>query len=166
MKKTVKKIIRQPLEVAEEFAKEAKKQITAKAPAPEETLAMGTSVSRKQAQKIQQREEEELKKLRFEKAKMLPEWRRRYQKIQEEELRAAIEREAKEEEKKKAEELEKKQKEDLPAGRQGKPMPSGEEAIAATGTSQKRPTGLWGIGGRFKKMFKWATAERKGRAPR
>ncbi len=160
MKKAAKKIIKKPLEVVEEFAKEAKKQIKTKAPAPEETLGMGPAVGKKQIHKIQKGEEEELKRLRMERAKMLPEWRQRYQKIQEEMLKAAHEREAEEEEKKRVEGLEKKKKEDE------KPMPSGEEAITATGTTQKRPSGLWGIGRKFKKLFKWSTSERKGRAPK
>jgi len=154
MKKKIKKIVKAPLEAVEEFAKEAKKQITVKAPAPEETLGIGTIVGKKQARKIREEEEKKLRELRMKKAI----WLGRYKKIQEEELVAAKKREEKEEEKKR--------REDLPAGRQGKPLPSGEEAIAATGTAQKRPTGLWGIGRRFKKLFKWSTAERKGRAPK
>ena len=160
MKSAAKKFIKAPLEVAEEFVKEAKKQLKTKTPpAPEEILPVGSGVAPKQAQKIQKGEEEELGRVRMEKAKLLAEWRQRYQKIQEEELRAAKQREAKEEEKKRAEEEAKKKK------KKEKAMPSGEEAIAATGAAQKRPTGLWGIGGRFKKIFKWFTPERKGKAP-
>lgn len=152
----MKKVIKKPFEVAEEIAREAKKQIKAQAPAPEETLGIGPTVGKKRIQKIQEEEEKKLREARMEKAKMLPEWRQRYQRIQEEMLKAAKEREEKEEEKKR--EGKKKEEE--------KPMPSGEEAMAATGATQKRPTGLWGIGQKFKKLFKWFTAERKGRAPR
>ena len=55
MKKQVKKIVKPVFEVAEDLAKEAKKQITAKAPAPEETLgAAGPGVSQQQKQQAQQ----------------------------------------------------------------------------------------------------------------
>lgn len=156
MKKKIKRAVKKPLEAVEEFAKEAKKQITAKAPAPEETLGMGTIVGKKQARKIREEEEKKLRELRMKKAI----WLGRYKKIQEEELTAAKKREEKEEEKKRLEELEKKKREEK------KGLPSGEEAIAATGTAQKRPTGLWGIGRRFRRLFKWFTPERRGRAPR
>lgn len=156
MKKAVKKAIQKPLEVVEEFAKEAKRQVTAKPPAPEEILEIGPTVGKKQAQKIREEEEGKLRELRMRKAI----WLGRYRKIQEEELAVAKKREEKEEEKKKLEELEREKKEEE------KELPSGEEVLAATGTTQKRPTGLRGIGRRFKKLFKWSTAERKGRAPR
>jgi hypothetical protein len=94
----------------------------------------------------------------MERAKMIPEWRQRYEKIQSDQLKAAQEREEKEVEQKGAEEYQKKAK------KEKKEEGSGAEAIAATGASQKRPTGLWGIGKRFKK-FRW-TAERKGKAPK
>lgn len=46
-----------------------------------------------------------------------------------------------------------------------KVMARGEEALLQTGATQKRPTGLFGVGGKFKKLYKWFTPERKGRAP-
>lgn len=152
----VKKVVKKPLEVAKEFAKEAKKQIKAKAPAPEETLSGGTTLSPKQIQKIREEEEKRLREIRMKRAV----WLGRYRRIQEEELAAAKKRREKEKEEERVEELERKKKEEKGL------MPSGEEAIAATGASQKRPTGLWGIGRRFKKLFKWFTPERRGRAPR
>jgi len=157
----VKKVVKAPLEEAREFVREAKRQVTAKAPAPEELLGIGPTLGKKKLQKIQERDEEELRRIREEKAKMLAEWRQRYGGIQKEILKLTREREREIEEKERVEEAEKKEQQEK------KPkMLSGEEAIAATGASQKRPTGLWGIGGKFKKMFKWFTAERKGRAPR
>lgn len=71
--------------------------------------------------------------------------------------------EKQEEERKKkmeAEEEEKKRR------REEKVMVGGEEALLQTGATQKRPTGLFGVGGKFKKLYKWFTPERKGRAPR
>jgi len=159
MKKQAKKIIKAPLEIIKEFSQEAKKQIKTQALVPEETLTTGSQVSQKYVQKVKKKEEDELKEVRMEKAKILGEWRQEYQKIQQEQLRAAKEREEKEEGKERTEELEKREKEE------GKQVPSGEGAIDATGASQKRPTGIWGVGGRLKKKFKW-TAERKGKAPK
>lgn len=159
MKKPTKPILKRPLEEVEDFVREAKRQIGAKPLAPEELLVGGgPGVSQKQVQKIQQAEEQRLRELRMKKAKMLAKWRRRREKMDRELEAITQKKKIETEEKKRAEEEIKKKEE--------KAMPSGEQAIAATGATQKRPTGLWGIGGRFKKLFKWFTPERRGRAPR
>ena len=159
IKKPVKKVIKKSLEVGEEFVKEAKKQITAKVPAAEERLGSEPVIGQNQAQKIQQREEEELGKVRMEKAKMLAEWRQRREQMKRGIQAIVQQREWEKEEGRKREEEEKKEKE------KEKPVSSGEEAIAATGSTKKRPLGLFGLG-KSKKRFKWSTAERKGRAPK
>lgn len=159
MKKKAKKIIRKPFEVVEEFTKEAKKQIRGKEPASEEIFDLDTSIDPKQIKNIGREEEEKLGKVRMEKARMIPEWRHKYEKIQSDQLKAVKEREGKEVEQKRVEEHQEKEKEEK------KEEEGGAEAIAATGSSQKRPTGLWGVGKKFKKKFRW-TAERKGKSPK
>ncbi len=159
IKKPVKKVIKKSLEVGEEFVKEAKRQITTKTLPAEELLGSGPVIGQKQAQQIQQREEDELGKVRMEKAKMLSEWRQRRERM-ERGIKAIVHQKewGKEEKNRREEEEDKKQK------TQPRTMASGESAIAATGSSKKRPMGLFGLG-KGKKSFKWSS-ERKGRSPK
>ena len=148
-----------PLEIGGELIEEGKRQILAKPIAPEELLGIGQTVGQRRIKKIQQEEEKRLRELRMKKAEFLAQWRQRYQDIQKKQLEAGKKRVMGGEQKKSEKESRKPSaKEELP--------PSGEEAITAAGSTRKRPAGLWGIGKRFKKQFKWSTGERKGRAPR
>jgi len=171
MKQTVKKIFRPVLEEAEEFVKEAKRQVTGKKPRPKEILSRGAADPqqiKKLRQKAQQRTDRGLASIRMRKAQMAPQWRQRYQKIQNEQLAAAEERE-KEAERSRSPGVGAKSTSPgvgrSEAERQKKkPAPSGGSALAATGKSQRSPAGLFGLG-RKEKSFQW-TAERKGRSPK
>lgn len=163
MKPTIKPILRKPSEEIEEFVAEAKKQIIGvketTPSAPEELVSGGGSgINPKKAQQIQQAEDTQLRNLRMEKAKMLGEWRQRKQEMEREIMAANQQQKSQEQEQKQQEtQVKKKKKEE-------KTTSSGEQAIVATGTSQKRPMGLFGLG-KGKKAYKWHSAERKGRAP-
>jgi len=157
-----KPLLKKPKEEIKDFVREAKRQIGAKAPlSAEELLGNTAQVTPKQLKQIRAQEEKKLREVRQTKAEILAQWRRRKQRMDQEQMAIIEQRKREEEEKKRQEELLAEEKE-----KKKKTSTSGEEAIAATGSSQKRPTGLWGVGRKFKKMFKWSTAERKGRSPR
>lgn len=162
MKPAMKKIVRPVLDEAEKFAKETKRQILAKPlPAPEETQALADPQPIQQAKQQDEEETEAaLGQARMEKSKLLAEQRDRYQQIQREELAASKQREQVKETKEREETKIKEEKE------KSQPEIGGESALVATGASQKKPSGLFGLG-RGRKSFKWATAtgERKGQAP-
>ena len=175
MKPTVKKIIKPVAEEAEEFVKEIKRQVIGKEPRPEDERPLAvvpeeTLDVEKMQQQAQQRDDQGLRDLRRQKAQLAPEWRQRYQQIQREELAAAEAREKETEDSHSSDGG----RLNPPAGggshdssevgrQKQKPTPSGESALAGTGATKKRPSGLFGLG-RGRKRFKW-TGERKGQAP-
>ncbi len=172
-----KKAVKPVLDEAREFVKEVRRQVTGKgsrsederplAVASEKNLTGGSRPEPQQLARLnqfsQQQTDQQLRQLRQEKAELLAQvadQRRRYQRIQADQLAAAKAREEEAvQEKKKEEQAREDEKKQAASA-------SGEAALAATGATQKRPSGLFGLG-KGRTRFKWATdtGERKGQAP-
>lgn len=153
MQKPVKKkTIVEPLEALDD----QNLRSSGKEPLPVELAQKGAEPLKKK----KKAEADLLTQYQAEEEKVRQKHMRRLRQFKSELIAAQTDLEKQEEERKKRQEEEKKR-------REGEEMiASGEEALAQTGATQKRPTGLFGIGGKFKKLYKWFTAERKGRAPK
>lgn len=153
-KKPQKKIV-EPLEVLDNQKKPSKSG----EPLPVELLQTGVNPPKKK----KKAEADLLAQYQAEEEKVRQKHMRRLRQFKSELIAVQTDLEKQEEERKKRQDVEEKEKK---RREEEEVMSGGEEALLQTGATQKRPTGLFGIGGKFKKLYKWFTAERKGRAPK